>query len=330
MPERLDDVVCRPMETERYTTEDWTMHTPDWGLFFDFHTMPANPDVGHEFDFDAMTDWFAEAGVDFIVFPARCNLGTAYYPTKLGVPHEAMERDLFGELAAACHAKNIAISAYINVGLSHEESYRHRDWTVLRADGHMYGEPFGHSFFRQMDHRALFVFYSGASLVASVDPPSAVSKKGVFFLKKLEEHITLENVDTSLIISDIPKNPLEGLSLTCQEVFLPLLMNPKNMDGLPEVVVREVLESFQRFISSVYMTVGQARGTTLLPLPPPSAYAQTPGEEPQPATTVVSVRDKDRIHALESSLVTWTRQIKVGFWAHIVTHPLTHPLTHLF
>ena len=150
MPERLDDVVCRPMETERNTTEDWTMHTPDWGLFFDFHTMPANPDVGHEFDFDAMTDWFAEAGVDFIVFPARCNLGTAYYPTKLGVPHEAMERDLFGELAAACHAKNIAISAYINVGLSHEESYRHRDWTVLRADGHMYGEPFGHSFFRQM------------------------------------------------------------------------------------------------------------------------------------------------------------------------------------
>jgi hypothetical protein len=126
------------------------MHTPNWALFFDFHTMPANPDVGKAFDFDAMTDWFAECGVDFIVFPARCNLGTAYYPTKLGIPHEAMHGDLFGNLVAACHAKKIAISAYINVGLSHEESYRHRDWTVLRADGRMYGEPFGNSFFRQM------------------------------------------------------------------------------------------------------------------------------------------------------------------------------------
>jgi hypothetical protein len=126
------------------------MHIPQWALFFDFHTMPANPDVGHEFDFEAMTDWFAECGVDFIVFPARCNLGTAYYPTKLGIPHEAMHQDLFGSLVAACHARDIAISAYINVGLSHEEAYRHRDWTVLRADGKMYAEPFGNSFFRQM------------------------------------------------------------------------------------------------------------------------------------------------------------------------------------
>ena len=126
------------------------MHTPKWALFFDFHTMPANPDVGRDFDMDAITDWIAACGVDYIVFPARCNLGTAYYPTKLGIPHPSMKRDLLGDLVAACHAKGIALSAYINVGLSHEEAYRRRDWTVLRADGRMYGEPFNHSFCRQM------------------------------------------------------------------------------------------------------------------------------------------------------------------------------------
>ncbi|HCN06655.1 MAG TPA: hypothetical protein DIT01_01900 [Lentisphaeria bacterium] len=131
------------------------MHNPQWALFFDFHTMPANPDVGKAFDMDAITDWLAECGVDFIVFPARCNLGTAYYPTRLGIPHPAMGRDLFGDLVAACHAKSIAISAYINVGLSHEESYQHRDWTVLQVDGRTYGEPFGNSFFRHM------CYYSG-------------------------------------------------------------------------------------------------------------------------------------------------------------------------
>jgi hypothetical protein len=126
------------------------MHIPKWALFFDFHTMPANPDVGKNFDVEATADWFAECGADFVVFPARCNLGTAYYPTKIGIPHPAMERDLYGDLVAACHRRNIAISAYINVGLSHEEAYRHREWTVVRADGRMYGEPFGDSFFRSM------------------------------------------------------------------------------------------------------------------------------------------------------------------------------------
>ena len=35
---------------------------PRWCLFFDFHTMPANPDVGKGFDIEAITDRFAEAG----------------------------------------------------------------------------------------------------------------------------------------------------------------------------------------------------------------------------------------------------------------------------
>ena len=126
------------------------MHIPKWALFFDFHTMPANPDVGKKFDMDAITDWFKACGADFVVFPMRCNLGTAYYPTRLGIPHPAMQGDLFGDLVKACHAKGIAISAYINVGLSHEEAYRRRDWTVLRADGRMYGEQFNNSFCRQM------------------------------------------------------------------------------------------------------------------------------------------------------------------------------------
>ena len=132
------------------------MHEPKWALFFDFHTMPANPDVGKAFDLEAIVDWIADCGVDFIVFPARCNLGMAYYPTRLGIPHPAMKRDLYGELVAACHARGIAISAYINVGLSHEEAYRHRDWCVLKADGRVYSEPFGPSFFRNMCYNTAY------------------------------------------------------------------------------------------------------------------------------------------------------------------------------
>ena len=45
------------------------MHIPKWALFFDFHTMPANPDVGKAFNMEAITDWIKECGADFIVFP---------------------------------------------------------------------------------------------------------------------------------------------------------------------------------------------------------------------------------------------------------------------
>jgi len=126
------------------------MHEPRWCLFFDFHTMPACPDVGAAFDVEATADWFVACGVDFVVFPARCNLGVAYYDTRIGIRHPSLKRNLLGELVAACHARGIAISAYLNTGLSHEEGLRHREWLVLRASGSTYGgDPLDH-FFRQM------------------------------------------------------------------------------------------------------------------------------------------------------------------------------------
>ena len=126
------------------------MNFPKRALFFDFHTMPANPDVGKGFDMEAITDRFLEIGAEYVVFPARCNLGTAYYDTKIGIKHAALERDLLTELATACHRKGIRISAYINGGLSHEEGLRRREWLVLRADGTTYAKNPLNSFFRQM------------------------------------------------------------------------------------------------------------------------------------------------------------------------------------
>lgn len=43
------------------------MSFPKWCLFFDFHTMPANPDVGKAFDFEAIADRFQQAGVQYVM-----------------------------------------------------------------------------------------------------------------------------------------------------------------------------------------------------------------------------------------------------------------------
>lgn len=112
--------------------------------------MPACPDVGKHFDADAFTDRICACGVDYVVFPARCNLGMAYYDTALGIRHPSLSFDLLGALADACRRKSIALGAYINVGLSHEEALRHREWSVVSPEGYVYKPDRLDHFFREM------------------------------------------------------------------------------------------------------------------------------------------------------------------------------------
>lgn len=125
-------------------------YKPQWSIFFDFHTVPSCPDVGKNFDVDEFTDQVKECGVDYIVFPARCNMGVAYYNTKIGKRHPTLKYDLLGKLTEACKKKDIKISAYINVGLSHDESLEHRDWLTLTPEGYTYSQQRFNHFFRTM------------------------------------------------------------------------------------------------------------------------------------------------------------------------------------
>lgn len=117
------------------------MHQPKYCLFYDNHTMPACPDVGESFDAEAFTDRIKRCGVDYLTFHARCNLGMAYYDTKIGIKHPSLKYDLFGKLADACQRKGIALTAYLNGGISSAEGLLHREWTTLYFDGREYREP---------------------------------------------------------------------------------------------------------------------------------------------------------------------------------------------
>ena len=153
-------------------------HHSRWCIFFDFHTQPSCPDVGTGFDFDAITDELKACGVDFIVFPARCNMGMAYYDTRIGTRHPGLKYDLFGSLAEACVRKGIAISAYMNVGLSHEEGLVHRDWTVLSPEGYSCLPDRMDNFFRRMCYNSP---YAGHLVDMAVEVVKAYPVAGMFF-----------------------------------------------------------------------------------------------------------------------------------------------------
>lgn len=126
------------------------MHQPKWCLFYDVHTMPACPDVGAGFDVEAFADRVQACGVDYVVFHARCNLGMAYYNTRVGIRHPSLTYDMFGALAEALQKRGIALTAYVNVGLSHEEALLNRGWTVLTPEGYTYKPNRLDHFFRMM------------------------------------------------------------------------------------------------------------------------------------------------------------------------------------
>ena len=121
---------------------------PKRAIHLDFHTMPGIEGLGSAFDPDEFAGTLADSGVEFINVFARCNLGFAYYPTKVGIPYPGIEKDLLGGMVEGCHRRGIGVSAYFNLGLDHEALLRHRDWARLDAKGTAYDIAAHNHFFR--------------------------------------------------------------------------------------------------------------------------------------------------------------------------------------
>lgn len=49
---------------------------------------------------------------------------------------------------------------------------------------------------------------------------------------------------------ELSEAPLEHLSQVAQEVFLPVLANPSNQQGWPDVVAKEITDNLHKFIAS--------------------------------------------------------------------------------
>ena len=81
-------------------------------------------------------------------------------------------------------------------------------------------------------------------------------------------------------------------------MYLPVLSNPLNQVGWSDLVTKDLMDKFNYFLAQIYVTIGQIKGRTLLPLPPSDV------------TSSERKSSKDKAHILESAIVTWTRQIK--------------------
>jgi dynein heavy chain len=115
-----------------------------------------------------------------------------------------------------------------------------------------------------------------------------------------DDNIILEagNIDNEIIFMEMSRNVIDSLYQVCNEVFMPILGNPVNMIGWSELVSKDLMDKFHVFLAYTYVTIGQIKGITLLPLPANDVTAS--------ATT----SSKDKAVLLETAIVHWTKQIK--------------------
>lgn len=119
-------------------------------VHFDFHTNRGIYDFGANFDAEKFARQLTDARVGYINLFAQCNLGFSYYPTEIGVPYPTMKGDMFGEALRACKKAGIGVSAYVNIGLNHEQAVLHPEWLKMNKEGQTYNFAEGGNYFRRM------------------------------------------------------------------------------------------------------------------------------------------------------------------------------------
>ncbi|XP_024226426.2 dynein beta chain, ciliary isoform X1 [Bombus impatiens] len=92
-------------------------------------------------------------------------------------------------------------------------------------------------------------------------------RKQTYFLKRKPQKVTEDNYKDLLIPGDMAPNPIEELAVLEEDAYVPILSNPKNHVGWPEVVRKDVKKQVYDLRSLIWQVKGKITGQTLLPMP---------------------------------------------------------------
>jgi dynein heavy chain len=155
--------------------------------------------------------------------------------------------------------------------------------------------------FCETEGKVLYVFEHDGDLCASVRTPSDRKKKILAFVKGENAAPVRESeLSHKITIFDLHPEILRQLLGISSEVYFPILTNQGNQAGLPDVIAKDLIENFHRFLAITYVVIGHMSGKTMLPLPPVEVYSSSGSNQ----------HNKESVHVLETSIVAWAHQIK--------------------
>jgi len=110
-------------------------------IHLDFHTGPAVPDVGRDFDAREFARTMKRACVSSVTVFAKCHHGHLYYDTKRPERHPSLKRglDLTGQQVEALHREGIRAPIYISVQCDEYAANTYPHWIARNEDSSIVG-----------------------------------------------------------------------------------------------------------------------------------------------------------------------------------------------
>eukprot|EP01052_Picozoa_sp_SAG31_P036878 SAG31_NODE_4666_length_3053_cov_1.294177_1_plen_415_part_01 len=90
---------------------------------------------------------------------------------------------------------------------------------------------------------------------------------------------------------------MQNFEALSNDVLQPLVTKNCIAGSWPEMISKEIQQNMQKMLDNMTITIGESQGTTMLPLPPEG------GRD-------ASLDEKEYVYLLETSVITWSRQIK--------------------
>lgn len=114
-------------------------------IHLDFHTGPAIPDVGADFNARQFAATMKSAHIDSVTVFAKCHHGHLYYKTNRPERHPGLRKslDLLSEQIDALHRQQIRAPIYISVLCDEYAANTHPEWIARDPDGAPVRRPKG-------------------------------------------------------------------------------------------------------------------------------------------------------------------------------------------
>ncbi|KAA6377421.1 MAG: putative Dynein beta chain, ciliary, partial [Streblomastix strix] len=111
-------------------------------------------------------------------------------------------------------------------------------------------------------------------LCASLVFPPSMKRKSLYF-EKTKDVLGPDDIAKECRYQDFTYQPLELLEVLNREIYLPMAQNHRTVQAIPDTIAQDVVQQFHHLSAATSVTVGKAKGQTLLAIPQIPVSAQT-------------------------------------------------------
>ncbi|XP_058455827.1 dynein beta chain, ciliary-like isoform X2 [Malaya genurostris] len=155
--------------------------------------------------------------------------------------------------------------------------------------------------------RLIVTLNNAGALIPTHFFPTTGKGKRCFFVKVTETVLNVDDIREQIMYGDLSANPIDDLATIVDEIFYPIISNPRNQDGWPDVIKKDVDSHFQDLRNIITEVKGNIINQTLLPMPISIGEVESVGQqiaEGNPDGCSLKMKN-----SLEGIVIKWAYQI---------------------